>query len=83
MKQSRLHDQHQQLGATFEEVTGWSMPAYYGDVTVEYAAVRNRIGLSDLSHRGKFRVTGDDRTKWLQSIISNDILPLQPGQGRS
>ena len=82
MKQSRLHDQHQQLGATFEEIAGWSMPAHYGDVTAEYAAVRNRVGLSDLSHRGKFRVTGDDRTKWLQSIISNDILPLQPGQGR-
>ncbi len=82
MKQSRLHDQHQQLGATFEEIAGWSMPAHYGDAMAEYAAVRNRVGLSDLSHRGKFRVIGDDRTKWLQSIISNDILPLQPGQGR-
>lgn len=82
MTHSRLHDQHQQLGATFEDVTGWSVPARYGDVAVEYAAVRNSVGVADLSHRGKFRVTGDDRTKWLQSIISNDILPLQPGQGR-
>lgn len=82
MKQSRLHDQHQQLGATFEETVGWSIPALYGDVAAEYAAVRAAAGLSDLSHRGKLRVTGDDRVKWLQSIISNDILPLQPGQGR-
>ena len=82
MKQSRLHDQHQQLGATFEEVTGWSVPAQYGDATAEHAAARNAVGISDLSHRGKMRVTGDDRIKWLQSIISNDILPLQPGQGR-
>jgi folate-binding protein YgfZ len=82
MKQSRLHDQHQQLGAAFEDVTGWSVPARYGDVTAEHAAVRGAVGLSDLSHRGKIRVTGDDRIKWLQSIISNDILPLQPGQGR-
>ncbi len=82
MKQSRLHDQHQQLGATFENVTGWSVPAHYGDAAVEYAAVRNNVGVADLSHRGKLRVTGDDRIKWLQSIISNDILPLQPGQGR-
>ena len=82
MKQSRIHDQHQQLDATFEEVTGWSVPAHYGDVSAEYAAVRTRVGISDLSHRGKVRVTGDDRTKWLQSIISNDILPLKPGQGR-
>ena len=82
MKQSRLHNQHQQLGATFEEVAGWSIPAQYGTVAAEYAAVRGAVGLSDLSHRGKIRVTGDDRIKWLQSIISNDILPLQPGQGR-
>ena len=58
------------------------MPAHYGAPAAEYAAVRDAVGLSDLSHRGKIRVTGDDRIKWLQSIISNDILPLQPGQGR-
>ncbi|MDP9132474.1 MAG: aminomethyltransferase family protein [Nitrospirota bacterium] len=82
MKESRLHNQHLQLGATFEDVTGSSVPAHYGHVAAEHAAVRGAAGLSDLSHRGKFRVTGDDRIKWLQSIISNDILPLQPGQGR-
>jgi len=82
MKQSRLHDHHVKLGATFEEVAGWDMPAHYGDWLAEYRAVRHAVGLADLSHRGKIRVTGDDRVKWLQSIISNDILPLQPGQGR-
>jgi len=43
--------------------------------------VRNTVGIMDLSSRGKIRVTGEDRVKWLQSIISNDILPLTPGQG--
>lgn len=82
MKQSRLHSHHAQLGATFEEVTGWDVPSYYGDVESEHRAVRQSVGLADLSHRGKLRVTGEDRVKWLQSVISNDILPLQPGQGR-
>jgi aminomethyltransferase len=82
MKQSRLHAQHVQLGATFEEMAGWEMPAHYGDVAAEYRAVREAVGIADLSHRGKLRVTGEDRVKWLHSIISNDILPLQPGQGR-
>jgi len=71
-----------QLGASFEEVTGWEMPVHYGDVVAEHHAVRQAVGVADLSHRGKIRVTGDDRVKWLQSVISNDILPLQPGQGR-
>lgn len=82
MKQSRLHSQQVQLGASFEEVTGWEIPAHYGDVDAEHRAVRQSVGIADLSHRGKIRVTGDDRVKWLQSVISNDILPLQPGQGR-
>jgi len=82
MKQSRLQGHHERLGATFEDVTGWNMPAQYGDPATEHRAVRQAVGLADLSHRGKSRVTGDDRVKWLQSVISNDILPLQPGQGR-
>ncbi|MCC2639632.1 MAG: putative Aminomethyltransferase [Nitrospira sp.] len=81
MKQSPLYSQHQQLGATFEEVSGWSIPAHYGDVPAEHAAVRGAVGLSDLSQRGKIRVSGDDRIKWLQSLISNDILALRSGQG--
>jgi aminomethyltransferase len=82
MKYSHLHDHHTKLGATFEEVAGWDMPAHYGDWVGEHRAVRHAVGVADLSHRGKIRVTGEDRVKWLQSIISNDILPLQPGQGR-
>jgi glycine cleavage system T protein len=82
MKQSRIHEYHTKLGATFEEVAGWEMPAHYGKWIMEYQAVRQAVGLSDLSHRGKIRVTGDDRIKWLQGLISNDILPLQPGEGR-
>jgi glycine cleavage system T protein (aminomethyltransferase) len=82
MKQSRLHEHHTRLGATFEDVTGWTMPASYGDPVAEHRAVRQAVGVADLSHRGKIRITGDDRVKWLQSVISNDILPLQPGQGR-
>lgn len=82
MKQSPLHSMHAQLGATFEETAGWEVPAQYGDWRAEYQAARQAVGLADLSHRGKVRVTGEDRVKWLQGIISNDILPLQPGQGR-
>lgn len=82
MKHSPLHEHHLKLGAAFEEVAGWDMPAHYGKWVAEYQAVRQAVGLSDLSHRGKIHIIGDDRVKWLQGLISNDILPLQPGQGR-
>ncbi len=82
MKQSLLYERHTALGATFGEQAGWSVPAHYGDPVSEHAAVRRQAGIADLSQRGKLRVTGEDRIKWLQSVISNDILPLKPGQGR-
>ena len=81
MKRLRLHDAHATKGASFADVAGWEVPAHYGDVGDEHAAARTAVALSDLSHRGKLRVTGEDRVKWLQSVISNDILPLTPGNG--
>jgi len=81
MKRSRLHEQHLKQGAVLAEVTGWEIPVHYGDPIAEHTAVRSGVGIADLSHRGKIRVTGEDRVKWLQSVISNDILPLTTGQG--
>ncbi len=81
MKHSRLFDDHAKRGATFMEQSGWDVPAHYGDAEAEHETVRREVGIMDLSQRGKIRVTGDDRVKWLQSIVSNDILPLAAGQG--
>ncbi|HEY3198750.1 MAG TPA: aminomethyltransferase family protein [Nitrospirales bacterium] len=81
MKRSSLHDDHAKRGAIFVEQSGWEVPDHYGDPAAEYSAVRNGAGIMDLASRGRIRVTGEDQVKWLQSIISNDILPLAPGQG--
>jgi len=81
MKALPLREQHLERGAQFTEVAGWEVPGSYGDATTEYRAVRGAVGISDLSHRGILQVTGEDRVKWLQSIISNDLLPLSSGQG--
>jgi aminomethyltransferase len=81
MKRSRLYDAHVKRGAAFVEQAGWDVPAHYGDAAAEHRAVRTGVGVMDLSHRGKNRITGEDRVKWLQSVISNDILPLSTGQG--
>jgi len=82
MKTLPLHEQHQALEATFQATEDWEVPTDYGNPQGEYEAVHSGAGLADLSSRGRVIVTGDDRITWLQSIISQDILPLQPGQGR-
>jgi len=81
MKRSRLYDEHVKRGASFIEQSGWEVPAHYGNPVAEHLAVRSGVGVTDLSQRGKLRITGEDRVKWLQSVISNDILPLAAGQG--
>lgn len=77
-----LHEHHQALGATFQPNGDWETPTHYGNPQSEYEALHTSAGLADLSLRGRIIVTGEDRITWLQSIVSQDILPLQPGQGR-
>jgi aminomethyltransferase len=77
-----LHQQHQSAGAIFQPHGEWEVPSHYGNPSLEYEAIHQQAGLADLSLRGKIFITGEDRVKWLQSIISNDILPLKSGQGR-
>ena len=77
-----LHEQHQALGATFQQNGDWEIPTHYGHPELEYEALHTGAGLADLSFRGRVIITGEDHITWLQSIISQDILPLQPGQGR-
>lgn len=81
MKTLPLHQQHQAAGAIFQPCGEWEVPSHYGNPTSEYEAIRHGVGLADLSLRGKIFITGDDRITWLQSIISNDILPLKSEQG--
>ncbi len=59
----------------------WEVVACVGTFEDDYAAIRRRAGAIDLSHRTILRVTGNDRTKFLQGIISNDAALLTPGRG--
>lgn len=81
MQRSALFARHQALGATFVEVAEWELPQHFGDPQAEYRAVRQHVGLSDLSHRGLVRLTGADRQRFFQALVSNDMARLQPGQG--
>ncbi len=81
MQQSALYPMHQAFGATFTEVAGWRMPAHFGHVEDEYRAVRQAVGVIDLSHRSLVRITGSHRQRFLQAMVSNDTENLETGQG--
>ena len=81
MKQSSLLPDLRSQGATSVTVGEWEVVARVGALEDDYAAIRHRAGAIDLSHRTMLRVTGNDRVKFLQGMISNDASVLTPGRG--
>jgi folate-binding protein YgfZ len=74
---SPLDSVHQRLGAVMIERDGWFVPASYGDVLFEYAAVREgSAGLIDLSARGRILVSGSEAVPFLNGLITNDMKTL-------
>lgn len=81
MKNLPLHDTHLSSGANFTASGDWLLPDDYGDAQKEYQAVRKSAGISDLSHRGKLRLSGKDHQKFLQGMLTNDVIKLEPTKG--
>ncbi len=83
-RRSPLHDRHAALGAKFAPFSGWEMPLEYagGGVLKEHAAVREAVGLFDVSHLGKVSVTGPGAAEFLNRSLSNDLDRIGPGQAQ-
>jgi len=81
MKKLPLNEIHRSLGANFHDAAGWSVPSDYGDELSEYKAVRENVGIIDLSPRGKLRLSGKDYLKFLQGMLSNDVMKLEEEKG--
>jgi aminomethyltransferase len=82
MPQSPIHDVHARTGARFTDFGGWSMPVQYSGVLEEHAAVRNDVGLFDVSHLGRFEVSGPGATDVVRSQLCNDITRITPGRAQ-
>jgi aminomethyltransferase len=84
LRHSPLHDRHVALGAKFAPFGGWEMPLEYagGGVLKEHAAVREAVGVFDVSHLGKARVRGTGAVEFLNARLSNDLHRIGPGQAQ-
>jgi aminomethyltransferase len=60
---------------------GWEMPVQYGGIVEEHHAVRQRVGLFDVSHMGRLEVTGPDAASFLRSLVTYDVARLGVGEG--
>jgi aminomethyltransferase len=81
-KQTPLLHIHQALKARIVEFGGWSMPIQYEGITAEHHAVRQKAGMFDISHMGKFQVQGPNVLDALQKLVPSDVSLLQPGQAK-
>src|SRR2546423_11040895 len=81
LKRTTLYDTHVALGARIVPFAGFEMPVQYPTgITAEHKAVREKVGLFDVSHMGEFIVRGPQAVEFVNYITTNDVAALKPGQ---
>jgi len=81
-KKTPLYDEHTRLGAKMVPFAGWLMPVQYTSIVEEHQAVRNNVGVFDISHMGQFIVDGADGRDWLNWMLTNNVDKLDVGMGQ-
>lgn len=82
MPTSPLHSAHEKSGTRFTDFGGWTMPVQHDSVLDEHDAVRTDVGVFDVSHLGRFEVSGSGSLELLRSQLCNDIAKIGPGRAQ-
>ncbi len=82
MKDTPFIKQHIALGAKMAEFAGYNMPISYSGINNEHFAVRNNVGVFDVSHMGEFILKGENALNLIQRVTSNDASKLVNGQAQ-
>ncbi len=77
-----LHAVHTELGATFAPFGGWSMPVKYAGTVGEHTAVRESVGIFDVSHLGKATVAGPGAAAFVNDVLTADLGKIGPGKAQ-
>jgi aminomethyltransferase len=81
LRRTALFDRHVAAGAKLVEFAGWEMPVQYEGVRQEHMAVREDVGVFDVSHMGEIETSGPDALGLLQRLLSNDVAQVPIGGG--
>ncbi|NWG11666.1 glycine cleavage system aminomethyltransferase GcvT [Candidatus Bathyarchaeota archaeon] len=81
MRRIQLNDLHKQ-NAKMTVFAGFEMPLFYKGVIIEHLAVRNSVGIFDISHMGRVIVEGVDSERFLNYLITNDVSKLSPNNAQ-
>jgi aminomethyltransferase len=78
-RRTALYDRHVDAGAKLVEFAGWEMPIQYKGVREEHMAVRENVGVFDVSHMGEIETAGPGAEALLQRLLSNDVAKIPIG----
>ena len=81
-KTTPLYQEHVRRGAKIIPFGGWLMPVQYTSIIEEHQAVRNDVGIFDISHMGQLIVEGAGAREWLNVMLTNNINKLDVGTGQ-
>ncbi|MEZ4703856.1 MAG: glycine cleavage system aminomethyltransferase GcvT [Bdellovibrionota bacterium] len=79
-KKTSLFDHHQRQKAKMVDFAGWDMPIQYEGIMAEHEAVREHVGIFDVSHMGEIEVQGPKALEFCQMLTTNDVAELKPGK---
>lgn len=82
LRRTPLYALESELNARMTPFSGWEMPVQFQGIKQEHQAVRERAGMFDISHMGKFLLRGTNLLAQLQWLVPTDLSPLQPGQAQ-
>ena len=80
LKKTCLHDRHVELGAKMSPFAGFDMPIQYSGIIDEHKAVREHVGMFDVSHMGEVFVSGKDAERFVNHIFTNDVRGMADGK---
>src|SRR5688572_29354304 len=79
LKRTPLFEKHVEAGAKIVPFAGWEMPVQYAGIRQEHMAVRQKVGVFDVSHMGEIETRGPGAEAFLQRILSNDVRRIPEG----
>ena len=83
LKRTPLHAWHREHGGQMVGFGGWEMPvSYKRGIIEEHLATRRHGGLFDISHMGRLLISGKDAIPFLQHVLTNNVLALDPGMAQ-
>ena len=81
-KKTPLYEEHVRLGGKMIPFGGWLMPVQYSSIVEEHQAVRNNVGVFDISHMGELVASGPGACEWLNTMLTNNVAKLEVGAGQ-